>query len=534
MPIEAARVIGLETEFGILDAEHKSANPIVLSTEVVNSLAEFGAAADKSASNWDYSGEDPLQDARGFHLERAAAHSSQLTDSGAKYGTSAAAEMAFLPRPRPEELRLSRVANTVLANGARFYVDHAHPEYSAPEAASPRAAVLWDRAGEVIAQRAMQKLAEQGKQYVLYKNNVDGKGASYGAHENYLLSRRVDFATIVRYLTPFLATRQIFCGSGRLGIGQKSEQANAFQIAQRADYIENDVGLETTFNRPLINSRDEPHAPANYRRLHLINGDANQFDISTFLKVGTTSLVLGLLESGNIPLSLEAATLTDPVAATWQISHDLSLRVPLEMQDGTAKTAVDIQEMYLEAVRDEIEKNGNKDSETLEIIDLWQQTLDALRTDIFSLATQVEWIAKYQLLQSWQHKYGQSDLGEKLRALDLQWHDLRPEKSVVQKLRQAGRVKQLFSDAEVQWAAANPPSQTRAYVRGSLIKNFPAGVAAAGWGGIVLDIPENPQLVRIPLLDPEPKNLAEYRSWIENSSSIEEFFQLYSKQGYGA
>ena len=283
----ARRITGLETEFGILEPARPRANPIALSADVVEAYA--GLCRARVA--WDFHGEDPLNDARGYRLDRASAHPSQLTDAPEAERTP-----ARLGRGEALDLRRPRASNAVLTNGARLYVDHAHPEYSSPETATPREAVLWDRAGEHVMRRAMEALASEGRDVVVYKNNVDGKGAAYGSHENYLVSRKVGFGEVIRYLTPFFVTRQILCGSGRLGIGQRSETPG-FQISQRADYVESDVGLETTFNRPIINTRDEPHADAAaYRRLHVIGGDANLFDVSNLLKVGTTSLVLWLLE----------------------------------------------------------------------------------------------------------------------------------------------------------------------------------------------------------------------------------------------
>ena len=388
----------------------------------------------------------------------------------------------------------------MLTNGARLYVDHAHPEYSSPETATPREAVLWDRAGEHVMRRAMEALASEGRDVVVYKNNVDGKGAAYGSHENYLVSRKVGFGEVIRYLTPFFVTRQILCGSGRLGIGQRSETPG-FQISQRADYVENDVGLETTFNRPIINTRDEPHADAAaYRRLHVIGGDANLFDVSNLLKVGTTSLVLWLLESDRVPLELDSLTLHSPVSATWRISHDPSLRAAVDMHDGTSRTAVDIQQVYLDAVREAVGRDGEPDADTAEVLDYWQRALDALRGDMDAAAPMIEWVAKYRLLEGLRARGGTGWDSDRLRALDLQWHDLRPERSIVARLDAAGRVARLFSPEQAADAAVRAPSSTRAFLRGGLIAAFGERVPAAGWDGIVLDA--GGELVRLPTLHP--------------------------------
>ena len=265
--------MGIETEYGISVPGQPGANAMVTSSQVVNAY-HSATAAKARRTRWDFEEENPLRDARGFDLSRDTADASQLTD---------------------EDLGL---ANVILTNGARLYVDHAHPEYSGPECTDPLAAVLWDKAGErVMEEAAAQATAMPGTAPIqLYKNNTDNKGASYGCHENYLMSRATPFAEIVRHLTPFFVTRQVICGAGRVGRGADGRE-DGFQISQRADFFEVEVGLETTLKRPIINTRDEPHAdPEKYRRLHVIIGDANMSELSTYLKLGTTALVLSMIE----------------------------------------------------------------------------------------------------------------------------------------------------------------------------------------------------------------------------------------------
>src|ERR1700712_2398728 len=273
------RVMGTETEFGISVVGQPTANPMVASSRVVNAYASSTLRARRA--RWDFEEESPLRDARGFDMSRQVADPSQLTD---------------------EDLGL---ANIILTNGARLYVDHAHPEYSSPECTNPRDVVLWDKAGEQVALDACRFASNPGEpDIVLYKNNTDNKGASYGSHENYLMRRSTPFGDIVRHLTPFFVSRQVVCGAGRVGIGQDGRR-HGFQISQRADYFEVEVGLETTLKRPIINTRDEPHAdPGKYRRLHVIIGDANQAEVSTYLKVGTTSLVLAMIEDRHLGAEL--------------------------------------------------------------------------------------------------------------------------------------------------------------------------------------------------------------------------------------
>ncbi|MFY9263024.1 MAG: proteasome accessory factor PafA2 [Actinomycetaceae bacterium] len=524
------RSVGLETEFGILDADNPFANPIALSAEIVDIYSHHGSASSGHGPiRWDFLGEDPLNDARGHRIYRASAHPSQLTDNPDMLAPSGDdSGLHDIQRPSEAELLLPRASNTVLTNGARFYVDHAHPEYSAPEVMTPREAVLWDRAGEHIAIEAMDLLATNGRNLVVYKNNVDGKGAAYGTHENFLMDRSVDFSDVIRYMTPFFVSRPILCGAGRVGIGPKSNKPG-FQISQRADYVENDVGLETTFNRPIINTRDEPHAdPALYRRLHVIGGDANQYDYSILLKVGATNLVIWMLEQDALPLELESMMMFEPVAATWEISHDPTLQTAVDMHDGTSKTAIDIQQIYLDAVREAVEQHDIRDEETWEILNLWQEVLDKFRVDIFANASKIEWVAKYQMLEQMRQRGGLSWDNDKLRALDLQWHDLRPERSIVRRLDKAGRIDRLFTDAEVAQAAVYAPESTRAYLRGGLIRKFGRNIAAAGWNGITLDIPGRVDLLRLPLMYPERATKALVGDILEESATIEEFIHRLS------
>src|SRR5690606_26470261 len=292
------RVMGIETEYGISVAGQPTVNPMLSSSQIVNAYA--GRAGRLRRARWDFEEENPLRDARGFDLARDLADESQLTD---------------------EDVGL---ANAILTNGARLYVDHAHPEYSTPEVTNPRDLVRWDKAGEEVMREAMRRAAAPplSTQILLYKNNTDHKGASYGCHENYLMKRSTPFADIVRHLTPFFVSRQVVCGAGRVGIGQDGSK-HGFQISQRADYFEVEVGLETTLKRPIINTRDEPHADAEkYRRLHVIIGDANLAEVSTYLKLGTTSLVLSMIEDGFIAVDL---AVDQPVRTLHRVSHDPDL-----------------------------------------------------------------------------------------------------------------------------------------------------------------------------------------------------------------
>src|SRR3954454_20623893 len=316
------RVMGTETEYGISVPGNPGANAMLISSQIVNAYAAPSPARSRR-TRWDFEEENPLRDARGFDLARDVADTSQLTD---------------------EDVGL---ANVILTNGARFYVDHAHPEYSGPECTNPRDVLVWDRAGERIMAEASRRAAmvPNTPTINLYKNNTDNKGASYGTHENYLMRRETPFADIVKHLTPFSVSRQVVAGSGRVGIGQDG-RSKGFQISQRADYFEVEVGLETTLKRPIINTRDEPHAVAEkYRRLHVIIGDANLAEVSTYLKVGTTALVLAMIEDQFLSVDL---TVDRAVATLHEVSHDPTLQQLVTLRSGRKLTAVQLQMEYAE------------------------------------------------------------------------------------------------------------------------------------------------------------------------------------------
>jgi proteasome accessory factor A len=390
------------------------------------------------------------------------------------------------------------VVNSVLSNGARLYVDHAHPEYAGPETYDPREAALYDKAGERIMHRAASAASEAAGRHVsLYKNNSDGKGNSYGAHENYLLSRETPFSDVIRYATTFMVTRQIFTGSGKLGKENDREDVD-FQITQRADFFEEEVGLETTLKRPIINTRDEPHGdPSQYRRLHVILGDANLSEYQIFLKLGSTALVLAALEDGAIPDSLDLA---DPVNSCWQVSHDLALTRPLELDGGGSATALELQSRYLEWLTKYVEKELD-DPVWDEVIGEWERTLDLLATKPEALADTLDWVAKRRLLEGYVNRDGLQWTNSKLRAFDLQYHDVDPGKGLYNRLADRGSMRRMFTDEEIDEASESPPTRTRAYFRGRCVSDFAGSLVAANWDSLVFDVGES-HLKRVPMMEP--------------------------------
>ena len=390
------------------------------------------------------------------------------------------------------------IGNAVLRNGARWYVDHAHPEYSAPEVLRAREAVVADRAGEEIARRAMEILgaADGIPEVALHKNNTDGKGASYGTHENYLVDRAVPFERIVQVLLPFFATRQVLVGAGRVGIGTRGEEPG-FQLSSRADFMEAEVGLETTLNRPIVNTRDEPHADRDrFRRLHVIVGDANLLEESTFLKLGTTSLVLAALEAEQRTghRILPDLALADPVAALRTISHDPTLRASVPLADGRELTGLQIQRAHLEALSAVAD---GEDEETAQVLRAWGEILDLLERDPMLAASRVEWVAKLSLLERYRARHGLDWSDPRLLMVDLQFSDLRPGRGLFDKLRTAGAAPTLVTPEEVAAAVTAAPGSTRAHLRGGLISAHGPRVPSAGWDAITLAGPEGGHRLRL-------------------------------------
>ncbi len=470
------RIIGIEVEYGISSPTEPSANPILTSTQAVLAYAAAAGVPRAKRTRWDYEVESPLRDARGFDLGRF---------SG--------------PAPVIDADEVG-AANMILTNGARLYVDHAHPEYSAPEVRDPLDAVIWDKAGERVMEAAARHASSVpgAPKLQLYKNNVDGKGASYGTHENYLMSRATPFSSVIAGLSPFFASRQVITGSGRVGIGQSGDEAG-FQLSQRADYIEVEVGLETTLKRGIINTRDEPHADADkYRRLHCIIGDANLAEMATYLKVGTTALVLDIIEAG---VDLSDLQLARPVTAVHQISHDPTLRQTVALADGREVTALALQRIYHQRVAKFVASEGKDDPREADILDKWAMVLDLLERDPMECANILDWPAKLRLLEGFRQREGLGWSAPRLHLVDLQYSDVRLDKGLYNRLVARGSMQRLVTEQQVLDAVGTPPSDTRAYFRGEVLRKFGADIAAASWDSVIFDLGGD-SLVRIPTLEP--------------------------------
>jgi proteasome accessory factor A len=476
--VAISKICGVETEFGIVIRGVEESNPIAASSMLINAyLHEHRRGNEPVVAptvGWDFEDESPGNDAR---------------------GTAGVGAMA----PEVE----THLVNAVLTNGARYYVDHAHPELSTPECADARSIVVFDRAAEQIliaSMAAARRVMPDGQEIVVYKNNSDGKGNSYGCHENYLMDRQLPFGRIVSQITPHFITRQIFCGAGKVGseAGGLSHREVPFQLSQRADFFEEEVGLETTLKRPIVNTRDEPHCDATkYRRLHVIIGDANLSEVATFLKVGTTAIVLAMIEDD--ALSREFV-FNAPIWALRRVSYDLTLRAPLELVDGTTVSALDVQWELFDRARKYAEVAGLEcvgQQVGEEVLRRWEAVLTGLESDPMTLASQLDWVAKYRLIEGYRDRHSLEWDDARLAAMDLQYHDLRPEKSLFSRLG----MERITNDDEVALAQFEPPTDTRAYFRGKCLQKWSDDIVAANWDSLVFDVGREP-LRRVPMMEP--------------------------------
>ncbi len=364
-----------------------------------------------------------------------------------------------------------RSSNVFLENGARLYLDvGSHPEYATPECDSLYDLVSHDRAGERVLEgllhSAEQKLAEEGirGEVYLFKNNTDSAGNSYGCHENYLVSRQTDFQGMIDTLIPFFVSRQIWAGAGKL---LQTARGTAFSIAQRAEHIWEGVSSATTRSRPIINSRDEPHADAEwYRRLHVIAGDSNMSEYVTYVKVGATIALLQMLEDN---ATFRDLTLENPIQAIREVSHDTTCRRRIRLANGREISALDIQWEYLERVM-RYSRTSGFPRQTESAIAMWEHLLTGLEKDPMTLRRECDWVAKYHLVEEYRTKRGLALGDPKLALLDLAYHDVVPERSLYYILERRGMMEKIVTADDVTRALTDPPETTRAKLRGTFIK----------------------------------------------------------------
>ena len=493
------RVFGIETEYGITVDGMAEVDVVRESIAIVRSYTEHGALM-----KWDYSTENPHQDARGF----LAPELRQDTD-----------EAAYFELDRGRNLSHAEIkSDLVLSNGARFYNDHAHPEYSTPECATLTDIVAQDKAGERVLEECMRRRNAHlpaGQRCRLYKNNTDFQGHSYGCHDNFLMRREVPWDRIVRDSVSFLATRQLFAGAGKLGIEGEDESARpgSFQLAQRSDFFEVLTSIDTMNRRPIVNTRDEPHADGDlYRRFHIIVGDANMSEWATAMKIGTTALVLELIEKDHAP----RIALADPISATRQISRDESWKWMLIFSDGRTASALDVQREWLDAAR----THCDRDDDTAWVLAEWESVLADLAHDPMSTRDRCDWAAKRFLLDTfreaekldWSHPW--------LQALDLEYHDISLDAGLYYELARTGQMRRTVTEEQIRHAIFYPPEGTRAFFRGRAVARFNADITSLQWDALTFREGPDAQTFAFPHPAFDP-GLDRLNSLIRNATSLE-------------
>ncbi len=458
---------GLETEYGI-SREYPGPHYDVVAESI--SLVR-AAKHDGVRMRWDYSCEDPHLDARGFRVDELR----QDFDEANYFAQDAARPMSF------SEIK----SDLALRNGARFYNDHAHPEYCTPECATIHDLLIQDRLGDQLVADCAKALTTQTAdspegRVRLYKNNTDFRGHSYGCHENYLVPRRVPWKTLSRHMIAFLVTRQIFAGAGKYGWEEEDRYAGpGFQISQRADFFSVLESVDTMQRRPIINTRDEPHAdPERWRRFHVICGDANLSPYATYLKVGTTAAVLRLLAS-EVPLD-QIPSLNDPIAAMRAISRDGTFQWKCSSENGLTN-AIDVQRRYLELVRE----YAGEGTDGFRLAD-WESILNTLEKDPLTTADRLDWSAKHQLVEQFREAEGLGESDPWLMSLDLSYHLLDESEGLFHALTAQGSFLLPEGFEAKNDLTFEAPSHSRAAVRGLCVQLFGDHVEAAQWDHVRL------------------------------------------------
>lgn len=439
-----SRLVGIETEYGL---SLPGGTP---RSQVEDSRRLVAGCAEPFAVGWDYSFESPRNDLRGF---KAAALQHDPVDAVFDQGRSPASV---------EDERSDRI----LANGARFYNDHGHPEYATPECSRLLDLVAHDRAGERIALAAAKKVGA-----TLYKNNSDYSGASYGTHENFLVPRRIGFDPLAAGLLPLLVCRQIFTGAGK--VGSEVGRGVDFQLSQRADFMSEVASVDTLYRRPIFNTRDEPHADAGkWIRLHVICGDANRSEWATAMKAGMVQIALELIVLGEAP----AWRFADPVKAFADISKDATHIWKIGLDRNSWTTAPDVLESYLAAAAKHL---AGRDAETDWVLAEWDAALSDVRTDPALLADRADWAAKLNLLKAYADDVGRWDISA-LRSVEMEYHDIDPEASLFDVLLGLGSMRRLVPEVRIEDSMTCPPN-TRAALRSKVVMEEADRAEAIGW-----------------------------------------------------
>ena len=449
------KVVGLEQEYGIAVQSRPHAEPL---TQVQAAFLLINSYDRAHKGLWDYGCETPFKSALHRRMDHLQVRISEADNA---------------------------LTNNALTNGARYYVDHAHPEYATPECRLARDLIACDKAGERILERSRQRANAtlNGTHEIrVYKNNSDHKGNSYGCHENYTVDaftyQKLFRELGLRELIPFLVSRQIICGAGKVGQENSSGTRAGYQISQRADFCETVFSIKTMSGRPLLNTRDEPHADRRrFRRLHLILGDANMSEVSTYLKVGTTQLVLRMIEDRAIT---RGVPLDAPVQALRDISLDTTCKVKVKLRDGRKVDAIELQSEYLEMAH-AYGATHPLNAEERDVLKRWERTLRLLREDPMHLRRELDWVIKKWLLEQQISRHGLDWTAPRLRQLDIQYHGTEPGKSLFYVLQDSGQVERLIDDAAIAHFITHPTEDTRAYTRATCLDKYSDAVWSVNW-----------------------------------------------------
>ncbi|MGH8069984.1 MAG: proteasome accessory factor PafA2 family protein [Candidatus Entotheonellia bacterium] len=458
------KVVGLEQEYGIAVQSRPHCEPI---TQMQAAFLLVNGYDQAHRPLWDYGCEAPFKSALHRRMDRLHVRISEADNA---------------------------LTNNVLTNGARYYVDHAHPEYATPECRSARDVIACDKAGERILEHSRQRANAtlNGTHEIrVYKNNSDHQGNSYGCHENYTVDahtyQQLFRETGLRELIPFLVSRQIICGAGKVGQENSSEARVGYQVSQRADFCETVFSIKTMSGRPLLNTRDEPHADRRrFRRLHIILGDANMSEVSTYLKVGTTQLVLRMIEDRAITRDVP---LDAPVQAVHDISLDTTCRAKVKLRDGRKVDAIELQSAYLEMAQT-YSATHVLNAEERDVLNRWERTLRLLREDPMHLCRELDWVIKKGLLEQQISRRGLDWTAPRLRQLDIQYHGTEPGKSLFYLLQDSGRVERLIDDAAIAHFLTHPTDDTRAYTRAMCLEKYGEAVWAVNWERVTFRPPD--------------------------------------------
>ncbi|MBI3880062.1 MAG: proteasome accessory factor PafA2 family protein [Verrucomicrobia bacterium] len=493
---------GLETEIGISRDAESELDVVAESIALVRSALEPGVRM-----RWDYESEDPHADSRGFHVQELR----QDFDEANYFAADAQRELTFT------EIK----SDLVCANGARFYNDHAHPEYCTPECSTLAELAAHDRAGEQILIACAKRLSEaRGQTVRLYKNNTDFRGHSYGCHENYLLPRSLPWNALAQGMQAFLVTRQIFTGAGKFAVEMEDRfVSHHFQIAQRSDFFTELQSVDTMQKRPIVNTRDEPHAdPRKWRRFHVIIGDANMAPFATRLKVGTTALVLEALVR-NPQAALPA--LAHPLGALRSISRDPKFKWEVLLAGKKVANVIAVQRLYLAAVKSLCDLGA---PETAALVADWEEVLNDLEADPMRCRDRLDWVAKLALIREFQSAEKIAEDDPWLQSLDLEYHRLDEDEGLFYGLERAGTIRPVAGTQDWAGAMLEPPATTRAWIRGKCVQKFADQIVSAQWDHVTLASRKGE--FKISLLDLFASDqLLRYRQAVDAATTTEELHQ---------